>query len=72
MITITPDANGTISAIDACHHVWQSTESSEVMLTFALGEWREILENRERVDLGELDAWISDQQINAIAAMIFD
>ena len=59
-LSIIPDNNGTVSALDACHHVWQSTESADIMVAFALGEWRDILENSERVDLGELNAWIGE------------
>ena len=72
MITITPDINGTVSAIDACHHVWQSTQCPQTIVKFAIGEWAPLLAADERIDLGELDAWIRDRQIEAIADLIFD
>jgi len=57
---IVADSNGTISSRDACDHVWQRTESADIMVAFTLGEWHNILVNHERIDLGELNAWIDN------------
>ena len=72
MLNITADQNGTISWIDALRFVNESAADQRNYLI------RDFLQSAyaglrgERIDLGELEVWCSEQTINQIADLVFD
>jgi len=72
MLNITADQNGTISWVDALRFVNESAADQRNFLI------RDFLQSAyagmrgERIDLGELEAWCSEQTMNQIADLIFD
>ena len=71
MLNITADQNGTISWVDALRFVNETAadQRNSLIIDFLQSAYAGM--RGERIDLGELEAWCSEQTINQIADLLF-